>query len=344
MPHRTFTLFMLPSIIAMVLFITLPIGSVFVQSLFTEHERIVVAVENCGPFGCTTEMRVDTEALAALRAERPLGQFVGLQNYTDRNHLATSEMRAILGSNDPFGVKVGQIMNLPFWRALAFTLTFCFVVTPLAMMLGFAIALGVNSLPRITRGPVIFVSILPMIITPLIGSLILSWMFNPQGIIGANLRILFDDPTLSLRASAPMTWIVLLLYGVWTNAPFSFVVFYAGLQTVPGDTLESAMIDGASRWERIRYVVIPHLAPLATFVALVQLMDNFRVFEPIVGFSAQANATSLSWLIFNDLVVSDTRQFGSAAATSMITIFGVVILLIPVLIRTWRDFNRKAAR
>jgi hypothetical protein len=48
------------------------------------------------------------------------------------------------------------------------------------------------------------------------------------------------------------------------------------------------------RWERIRFVIIPHLAPLATFVALVQLMDNFRVFEPIVGFSAEANATSLS--------------------------------------------------
>ena len=54
------------------------------------------------------------------------------------------------------------------------------------------------------------------------------------------------------------------------------------------------MIDGASRWERIRFVVIPYLTPLATFVALIQLMDNFRVFEPIVGFSAQANATSLS--------------------------------------------------
>ena len=57
-------------------------------------------------------------------------------------------------------------------------------------------------------------------------------------------------------------------------------------------------------------------APLATFVALVQLMDNFRVFEPIVGFSAEANATSLSWLVFNDLVSADSQQFGSAAATS----------------------------
>ena len=86
----------------------------------------------------------------------------------------------------------------------------------------------------------------------------------------------------------------MIVYGIWHNAPFSFVVFYAGLQTVPQDTVESAMVDGASRWERIRFVIIPHLMPLATFVALVQLMDNFRVFEPIVGFSAEANATSLS--------------------------------------------------
>lgn len=344
MPHRTFALFMLPSIVAMVLFITLPIVSVIVQSLFVEHDRVMVEVENCGPFGCTTESRVDVAATAALAAERPLGQFAGLSNYTDRNHLAFAELGAIWSADTGLGAKRSAMMNLPFWRALAFTLTYCFVVTPLAMILGFAIALGVNALPKLARGPAIFVSILPMIITPLVGSLILFWMFNPMGILGATIQWLADDPTLSLRSSALLTWITLLAYGVWTNGPFSFVVFYAGLQTVPADTLESAMIDGASRWERIRHVVIPHLAPLATFVALVQLMDNFRVFEPIVGFSAEANATSLSWLVFNDLVSADTQQFGSAAATSILTIAGVIVLLIPVLVRTWRDFNRRAAR
>jgi multiple sugar transport system permease protein len=136
--------------------------------------------------------------------------------------------------------------------------------------------------------------------------------------------------------------LTLFTYGVWTNAPFSFVVFYAGLQTVPHDTLESAMIDGASRWERVRLVIIPHLMPLATFVALVQLMDNFRVFEPIVGFSASANATSLSFAIFNDLRNQNGELYGSAGATSMLTILGVVILLLPVLVRTWREYNAKS--
>ena len=166
-------------------------------------------------------------------------------------------------------------------------------------------------------------------------------MINGDAILGATLQDIFHDPNLYLRASPVLTWVVLLIYGIWTNGPFSFVVFYAGLQMVPQDTLESAMIDGASRWERVRLVVVPHLAPLATFVALVQLMDNFRVFEPIVGFNAQANATSLSYSIYSDLNGQFSQLFNSAAATSVMTIVGVIVLLIPVLIRTWREFNLK---
>lgn len=342
MPHKTFFAFILPSIIAMVLFIALPIVSVAVQSFYIQHEKVLVTVENCQPFGgCTTETRVDAAATEKLREEEPLGRFNGLGTYTDRNHLAVKEIGAILGNNTGVRGVAARIYNLPFYKALAFTLSYTFIVTPLAMILGFIIALAVNAIPPMVKGPVIFFSLLPMIITPLIGSLILFWMINSEGIIGASLQTVFNDPTLSLKSSAVLTWITLFVYGVWTNAPFSFVVFYAGLQTVPHDTIESAMIDGASRWERVRYIVIPHLMPLATFVALVQLMDNFRVFEPIVGFSAAANATSLSFSIFSDLRGQVDQLFGSAAATSMLTILGVVILLSPVLIRTWREYGRK---
>jgi multiple sugar transport system permease protein len=344
-PHKTFLAFILPSLAAMLLFIALPIFSVAIQSFHVEHERVLVEVENCQPFGgCTTETRVDTEATDRLKREQPLGRFVGLGTYANRSHLALEEIRGILSVNNGPADVVTRIYNLPFYRALVFTLAYTFIVTPLAMVLGFLIALAVNSLSAWVKGPVIFFSLLPMIITPLVGSLILYWMIDSRGILGATLQDLVGDPTLSLKASPALTWITLFVYGVWTNAPFSFVVFYAGLQTVPGDTLESAMIDGASRWERIRYVVIPHLMPLATFVALVQLMDNFRVFEPIVGFSAAANATSLSFNIFNDLRGQNSQLFGSAAATSMLTIIGVVVLLTPVLIRTWREFGRRTSR
>jgi len=340
MRHRTFFWFIFPSALAMILFIALPVVSVFIQSLHVEHEQVLRTVENCGPFGCEEETVVDREATRELRESQPLGRFAGLSNYTDRNHLAFAELSSMWERSDSFADFTRRAMTLPFWRALAFTLTFTFVVTPFVLVLGLAIALGVNSLPRIFRGPTIFVSLLPMIVTPLIGSLVLYWMVDSRGVLGATLQTLLNDPTLSLRASPTLTWIMLIVYGIWSSAPFAFIVFYAGLQTVPEEPLEAAMIDGASRWQRIRYVVIPHLMPLAIFITLMQLMDNFRVFEPIVGFQAQASATSLSHNIFTFLR-GDSAQFGAAATTSMLTIFGVVVLLTPVLIRTWRDFNRK---
>ncbi|MGR3610732.1 MAG: carbohydrate ABC transporter permease [Sulfitobacter sp.] len=339
MRHKTFLWFFLPTGLAMLLFIALPIVSVVTQSIFAPHPAVLIEVESCTPLvGCTTETTVDQEATAALRAEKPLGRFVGLDIYFDRGHLAVSEIGELWTTNETWRGFIGELGNLPFYRAMGFTLTFVAVVTPLTILLGLVIALAVNSLHRHLKGLMIFFSLLPMIVTPLIGSLILFWMVDSRGVIGTALVAMAGDPNFSLKASTGLMWVALMVYGVWSSAPFAFVVFYAGLQTLPSDQLEAAQIDGATRWQQVKYVVVPHLMPLVTFVALIQLMDNFKVFEPIIGFNAAAHAQSLSTFIFNDLN-GETRQLSSAASTSVITIIGVAILLSPVLVRTWRDFK-----
>ena len=340
MPHSTFFRFMGPSLLAMILFIALPILSIVVQSLFVEHPQVLVTSETCQPFGgCTTTTVVDSAATAQLRAEEPLGRFNGFGTYIDRNHLAFAELGEIFRNSDGLGDALARVYNLPLYKALAFTITYCILVTPLAMILGLCIALAVNTVPRMLKGTVIFFSLVPMLITPLVGALILYWMLNSEGILGAAIQNIFNDPGLSTRTSAPLTWATLIAYGTWTNAPFSFIVFYAGLQAVPKDTLEAAMIDGASRLERIRYVVLPSIRPLILFVLLVQLMDNFRVFEPIISFNAAANATSLSYLIFSNLNTQTTQLFGSAAATSVITIGFIAVLIVPILLRIARELS-----
>lgn len=338
MKHRTFFWFFLPTALAMLVFIAAPIVSVVMQSFFAPHEAVLITVENCGPFGCQEETTIDQEATAAIREAQPLGRFVGFDVYLDRGHLATAEISQLWATTDSWRAFFNGVYDLPFYRALAFTLTYTFVCTPALIALGFVIAISVNSLHRHLKGLVIFFSLLPMIVTPLVGSLILFWMIDSRGVLGNFLSYLVNDPDLSVKASTPLMWISLIIYGIWSSAPFAFVVFYAGLQTVPQDTLESAQIDGATRWQQILYVIIPHLMPLVTFVALIQLMDNFRVLEPIVGFNAEAHARSLSWIILNDLG-GETRQLSAAATTSVLTLLGVAILLSPVLVRTWRDFK-----
>ena len=141
MSHRAFLSFIWPSALAMILFIALPIVSVAVQSLFVAHEQVFVEVENCGPFGCKVSQKIDVEATKALRADQPLGQFNGLGTYLNRNHLASAEIATAWRTRTDMSGFVAQIFNLPFYKALSFTLTYTFLVTPFVIILGFFVAL-----------------------------------------------------------------------------------------------------------------------------------------------------------------------------------------------------------
>ena len=86
-------------------------------------------------------------------------------------------------------------------------------MTPLVLLLGLAIAMGVNALPKLLKGPSIFISLLPFS-TPLVGSLILFWMVDSDGVIETAIQLIFNDPNLSLKASAALTWTMLIVYSL----------------------------------------------------------------------------------------------------------------------------------
>ena len=132
--------------------------------------------------------------------------------------------------------------------------------------------------------------------------------------------------------------LLVVLYGVWHTLPFAFIVFYAGLQGVPQDSLESATLDGANAWQRLRYVTLPHLAPLVVFVTLIHLMDAYRVFEPVIVLTQGAFTTSVQVLTYHVLLLEDNPYKASAAA--VLTIVGIGVLLIPLLRKTWREQRR----
>ena len=212
MPNRSFFWFFLPAGLAMILFIGLPIISTGIQSFYAQHDQILVKVKKCDPFGCKESVVVDQEATSKIRDEKPLGKFNGFGTYIDRNHLAVEQVSEFWDESNSTGEFIGKVGNLPFYKALVFTLTYCVIVTPCVLLLGFIIALSLNAISRKIRGPLIFGTILPMIVTPLVGSLVLFWMIDAEGIIGANLQILMNDPYLSVKSSKTLTWITIIIY------------------------------------------------------------------------------------------------------------------------------------
>ena len=205
-----------------------------------------------------------------------------------------------------------------------------------------AIALAVNNAAKAIKGPVIFVSLLPFIITPVIGALSIRWLFIGDGILTAGIEW-YLGRDVALFAQGWTIELMMMFYRVWHVAPFAFVVFYAGLQTVNQDTIESAMIDGASRFERLRFCdYASHLMPLIVFVSLIHLMDSYRVLRKLLGFSSQAHVISLQWLTYDLLSPDDSgnRSISRASASAMLTMLGIVLLLMPLLRRTWKDFTK----
>jgi len=335
MKFKTFAAFVAPSLVMMLLFIAAPLVSVFIGS-FQLHQPVLQEVEEetCTP-GFTGQTCTTTIVTRPLIDESgnmiTTTDWVGWTNYT--RVLNPGAAWAAVSSLD-----WSALMQIDFWAALRFTLMFTLVTLPLVIGVGLAIALVVNNAAKTIRGPVIFISLLPFIITPVIGALSIRWLFIGDGILTAGLEAWLDRD-LALFAQAWTIELMMMFYRVWHVAPFAFVIFYAGLQTVNQDTLESAIIDGANRFERLRYVIVPHLAPLIVFIALIHLMDAYRVFEEIVGFTSQAHVISLQWLTYDFLQPDDSgnRAFGRASASSMLTMVGIVVLLIPLLRRTWRD-------
>ena len=84
MKHKTFFWFILPTFLAMFVFIFLPIISTVLQSIHTPHDKILMTTENCDPFGCKKVTTLDHDAINKLKRNEPLGKFAGLEIYFDR--------------------------------------------------------------------------------------------------------------------------------------------------------------------------------------------------------------------------------------------------------------------
>lgn len=335
MKFRTFAMFVGPSVFLMLLFIAFPLITVLINSFqVTQPVFTTQEVETCSAGFLQQTCVTEVKTIPVIGADGKVittTSWVGFSSYF--NVLGGERFLRAASAFD-----LGEILSIDFWKALRFTLTFTLVTLPFVLGLGLAIAVVVNNAAKAIKGPVIFVSLLPFIITPVIGALSIRWLFYGDGIVTVWLEAWFDTD-LSIAANGWAVEFLMMFYRVWHVAPFAFVIFYAGLQTVNRDTLESAIIDGASRWERLRYVVIPHLMPLIVFITLIHLMDAYRAFEEVIGFSSEAQRITLQFLTFDYLQPDDAgnRQISSASASAMLTMIGVVILLAAPLRRTWRD-------
>ena len=350
MKLRSFAGFVGPSVLLMLALLALPmVMTVLLSVRNCALQMELVTVQQTGPFGAhkvtTQRAQVDASGKAV-----QFCRWVGLDYYRTVLGLDKAPVAAPAGASassassatpakSAISARSGPTSDasadaLPeFLLALRFTLLYIAATTPFVLGGGLLLALAMNRVTQRLKAVFIAASLLPFIITPVVGALAIKWLFRDNGLVphllsGVGVKVFW-------MAQAWSAQLLVVLYGIWHVLPFAFIVFYAGLQGVPQDALEAATIDGATPWQRLRYVTLPHLMPLVVFVLMMHLMDAYRVFEPVMVLTQGAFTTSVQYLTYHVLLQEGNPYKASAA--SVLTIIGIALLLIPLLRKTWRE-------
>jgi multiple sugar transport system permease protein len=203
------------------------------------------------------------------------------------------------------------------------------------MVFGVAIALLLNrDYPG--RGLVRTLIILPAMITPVVVGLIWRFMYNPdRGIINYLLGLIGIQGLDWLgRANTAMPAVILV--DVWEWTPFVALIVLAALQSLDREPLEAAVIDGASNWQRFRFVIYPMILPAILVALLIRLMDSFKTFDIIYVLTLGGpGATTQVLSLYTYKYGFKFFQMGYAAALAYIMVI-IVIVLANVFIRGTR--------
>ena len=197
---------------------------------------------------------------------------------------------------------------------------------PGVLVLGLMAALYVNNRwPLSSLARVCFFS--PYVVSATVIGLVWVWILDTQfGIANHYLGYLGIDNIPWLTST---DW---SLYGVgitsiWWDMGLAFVLILAGLQDIPGDMYDAAEIDGATRWQRFRYVTLPMLRPVLSMVITLQLIATLRIFSQVYVMTSGGPASSSTSVLYEIYTVAIRNQkFGLGAAVSMM-LFAVILLV-----------------
>ncbi|MFV1969220.1 MAG: carbohydrate ABC transporter permease [Pirellulaceae bacterium] len=213
------------------------------------------------------------------------------------------------------------IQDPVFFRSAGNTIKLVVVSVPLQMALATVIALGLNMGLRGTS----FLRtayFLPLVTSTVAAAAVFAWIFQPSfGFVNLSLEAVglgqpdwFADPNLVL---IPIAIIV-----IWQRVGLDTVLILAGLQAIPQMYHDVATVDGATAWQRFRYVTVPLLSPTLFLVAVLETIFVFQVFDQVIILTSKSvlggvggSASTLSFYFYKAGFLQN--KFGYAATIAL---------------------------
>ena len=219
--------------------------------------------------------------------------------------------------------------DLVFMKALTNTLFFVAVVAPLQSLIALLLALMIN---QKLRGINVFrtVYFMPVVVSIVVVSLL--WRFIYDGRSGLLNNLL---QFLSLGHFKPIDWLgnpdtaiwAIIVMSIWQAVGFHMVIWLAGLQNIPLTLYEAADIEGASSWQKFRFVTWPGLRNTAVLILVVITMQAFALFSQIDVMTNGGPLDSTQTLVFQAVQRGYEQQNIAGGSAISVLLFLMVLTI-----------------
>ncbi|HLJ70398.1 MAG TPA: sugar ABC transporter permease [Roseiarcus sp.] len=236
------------------------------------------------------------------------GQFIGLDNFVSL-------------SRDPI-----------FWLAVGNTLLYTAVATVGKFSLGLWLALLLNEHVPF-KSLIRAIVLVPWIVPTVLSAMAFWWIYDPQfSIISYFLKDVahLRRTNIDFLGTPWAARFSLIAANIWRGIPFVAICLLAGLQTISPSLYEAAMLDGATGWQRFRYVTVPLLTPILSVVLTFSVLFTFSDFQLVYAITrgGPVNSTHLmATLAFQRGIPGGQLGEGAAIAVAMIPFLIAATLL-----------------
>lgn len=224
-----------------------------------------------------------------------------------------------------------SMYSVEFISGLKNTLLFVIISVPALVLVALGLALIVDNLPEKLKGLYRTIYFTPYAISVTAVSSVFLWMFNGNGGFINNLliRMKVIDAPMSWLEAQPFAWIVILLSTVWWTVGYNMLLFINGLNSIDGALYEAASVDGANFWIRFRYIIIPGLKNVISYVLLTSIIASFNLYGQANLITRGGPSQSTRPLI---MVIYDTilKKNNLGVGCSMALVMGVIVMAFAV--------------
>ncbi len=225
--------------------------------------------------------------------------------------------------------KIGLIFTKWNWGAAITSVIFSFAATVATVVVGLGAALLLNQ-PFRGRGVTRAIFLIPYVAPIVSVAFIWRWLLDPRpsGVLNDVLMNLgaIDLPVAYL-ATRGLALLLVVFFSAWRYFPFAMLMILARLQAVDSTMYEAADVDGASTWQKFRFITLPELRYVMGAIFLLRLMWTFNKFDDIFLLTGGGFGTKVLPVLTYEFSFR-LRDFGKGAATAMILLVILVLFLL----------------